>query len=847
MYLWWQFKYGLRHLFRQQAWRRDVLDEIHQYIDDSAAAWQLLGFSPEDARRAAISEFGDPEKTVLEMESYGWENSLHQLVRDGSTAIRHLCRYRSFALLTLLMLACSMGVNLAAAGLADSLLYRRIASVDGGTLVRLTTVWPSTNHSTDRVTAPDMSDVRDAVSAFSSVSLYQAGNAAVQVEGKADYLPISKVDLKFADLFAIQAVRGRVFQQTEARKAAMVAEGFARAHFRSEADAIGRTILVDGDRLTIVGVLPRSFNFPEGTQVWEAASWLPQPSSRTAFNYQAVARVRGDSDVRAAEQQLVTLSSAMLVQHGGSGDHKSIRLEPLRASISRDGRVAVLLIWSFASVLFLLALLHVAGLHLSCARDWAVWTASVSMPAIAPSRIRRFLMIEGVSMSLLGGGGGIALSVALSEGGIRLSQKILSSKIGPAPLNLHTVMLALMLISAATCVTSWLPWRKVSKVLRENAAKRNDESPTLERSVVTNSLALTATFLLLCGAGLLGREVNALRHADLGFEKTNLIVMNTSSQSYTWNTPEATVSQMSALLTQLSAIPGTKSTAGIMGLPMSEYGSNGDYEVHSSEKAHGRSHPPADFSVITPNYFHTMRIPVIRGRDFTTDDLPQGRPVAIISATLARQSFGTLDVLGEQIRCGLDSGQWMTIVGVVGDVRQDSPADHVRGDLYMPLAQHSRYAGQMSLVMRTGDTVDQIRKPALIATARVDPTIAVNFVTMDQLVSAAIEGECLRAQGAGVLAALAVLFLVIGLFGRLSSQGNHAGVFRSLAISIGIGVAMLVLLSPYTKTAFKLVPPLDPLPILGAAVLLSFAVLSVGWIARVSPYPNFNQGPVWSP
>ena len=155
------------------------------------------------------------------------------------------------------------------------------------------------------------------------------------------------------------------------------------------------------------------------------------------------------------------------------------------------------------------------------------------------------------------------------------------------------------------------------------------------------------------------------------------------------------------LFAELGQLPGVERVAGVMGLPTGTYGSNGYYETRGGLPVDA-DHPAwSYFSVASPGYFGAMGIPLKRGRDFGSEDTHESGMVAVISESLARQSFGDADPVGKQIRCGLDSDKWMTVVGVVGDVRQDSPAEKPGATLYMPMTQHPFYANQIHVVLRT--------------------------------------------------------------------------------------------------------------------------------------------------
>lgn len=212
---------------------------------------------------------------------------------------------------------------------------------------------------------------------------------------------------------------------------------------------------------------------------------------------------------------------------------------------------------------------------------------------------------------------------------------------------------------------------------------------------------VAATFVLAVGAGLLLRTMMTLNARDMGYETRQMLVVDADAPAQGETDARKAVQKFNDVFAQLGQLPGVERVAGVMGLPTGIYGSNGYYETRGGLPVDA-DHPVwSNFSVASPGYFTAMGIPLKRGRDFGSEDTQESEMVAVISESLARQSFGDADLVGRQIRCGLDSDKWMVVVGVVGDVRQDSPAEKPGASLYMPMTQHPFYANQIHVVLRT--------------------------------------------------------------------------------------------------------------------------------------------------
>jgi predicted permease len=223
------------------------------------------------------------------------------------------------------------------------------------------------------------------------------------------------------------------------------------------------------------------------------------------------------------------------------------------------------------------------------------------------------------------------------------------------------------------------------------------------------------------------------------------------------------------LFGELSELPGVRSVAAAMGLPTGQYGSNGSYAVEGKHIfAPGQRLPHAGFELASPGYFATLGIPLVRGREFSSRDEYNAPFVAIISEALARETFPTEDPLGKRIQCGLDSPNWMTIVGVVGDVRQDSPASPPAPQLYMPLKQHPFHANELQVVLRTAVEPGSLAQAVRQKVRALNPEIALKFTTLEEMVAESIARPRFQMFLISAFAALALSLVMAGVYGVMS-------------------------------------------------------------------------------
>jgi predicted permease len=336
-------------------------------------------------------------------------------------------------------------------------------------------------------------------------------------------------------------------------------------------------------------------------------------------------------------------------------------------------------------------------------------------------------------------------------------------------------------------------------------------SHTLRNSLVVSEIALSV--VLAMGGGLLFRSFLALNAADMGFKQDRMLVMYAHAPAEGLD-ENVRVSRTFAteLLPQLSALPGVQSAAAVMGLPTGDYGSNGSYWVEGRprpEKA-----PESVWALSSPNYFATLGVPLLRGRDFSARDGFGSGGVVIVSESLARQTFPGQDPIGQRIGCGLD--KWtmepMTIVGVVGDVRESSPGAPPEPMMYMPLEQHPFRANEVQVILRTAGPPAGFSAAARDVAHRVIPEMAIRFTTLDSMISESISAPRFRTFLASTFALLALLLAMAGIYGVMSYVVTQRTQELGLRMALGAAMGDVVRL------------------VLGRAALLAVAGLAVGGV-----------------
>ncbi|HWY99983.1 MAG TPA: ABC transporter permease, partial [Edaphobacter sp.] len=709
--------------------------------------------------------------------------------------------------------------------------------------------------------------VRDQARSLEAVSLYSGGNLGVQLKDHAAYTVVTMADANFARVFALRPIAGRLYTSADAKHAVLVSERFARDNFGGAQAAVGQVLGVEGEPLEVVGVLGAGFDFPNGTQVWMASPMVPESKSRTAFNYKAVALLHGDASFRSAQAELSAISDRLRAAYGKENRSKEMTVQPLKEALTGDSRGTLMFLWAAAGLILLIACVNV--MHLELVRSMERQRELAVRRALGSSRWRVMqpVFLESMLVALLGGAAGVSLAFPTVRVLVAMAPKELP-RAGEIHLNLWVLGFSLGLSVATAVLSAMLPAMRAAKVDPAEALK-SDSSRGMTRpgaGLLRDGLVVAevaATFVLAVGAGLLLRTMMTLHARDMGYETRQMLVADADAPTPREMDAQRTVQQFNELFAQLEQLPGVERVAGVMGLPTGLYGSNGYYETRGGLPADA-DHPAwSNFSVASPGYFRTMGIPLKRGRDFGPEDTHESEMVGVISESLARQSFGDADPVGKQIRCGLDSEKWMMVVGVVGDVRQDSPAEKPGPTLYMPMTQHPFYANQIHVVLRTKVKPLTLMSAVDERIARVDALIARRYTTMDAMVDKSVATERFRAALISLFAGVGLLLAMLGVYGtaaysvgqrrfefgvRMAFGAERGTILRSVlahatrmaCVGIAIGVGSSVVLARVVESMLVGVRPTDPATLgLVSAILLMTAVgaaLGPGWSAtRVSP------------
>lgn len=712
--------------------------------------------------------------------------------------IRSLTNAPGFSLLVVFILALGIGTTTALFSVVDAVLLQPLAFHDADRVVAIRTAWPAKGRTTARITGGDFIDLRASLRSIQPIAVYNGGEIGLQLRDHARFAWTYFSDPNFFRVLDVKPLIGRLPDLNDHTQTAVVKASFAEANWNDARKALGEFVTVDNKAYQIAAVIDDRFAFPEKAEVWITASMNPESRSHSAFNYYAVGRLRRAATLKKAQSELSAVIPHLANDEVGANDGKTFQVVPLREALTGPSRTTLLFLFGAAGLLLLISCANIANLMLARAlargREIAV---RVSLGANTAS-IVRMLMAEGVALGCAAAAIGIAIAYASLRAITPLIPETVPRTAAGIPMHASALLFAASLAFLTVILCSLVP---VLHLRTANLAEVLKQAPG--RGFVgggsrSRQLIVVAQIALCCvlsvGAALLSRTFLALIHAPLGYHTEGVLVMYADAPAFELPQYLKAIQTFETGLDDIRHIPGVRSAAAIMGLPSGRYGSDGGYLVEGVHIQPGQDPfkmnwpanvPEAIFSVASPDYFKTVGIPLLAGRDFTLRDQYTAPFTAIISQSLARQSFGSSNPIGRRIYCGLDSPQPMTIVGVVGDVRQDSPASKPDPEIYMPFQQHPYHANELEIAVRTDGDPKQLIAEVRTRMHRLAPFMATEFTTFSDMVHDSIAAPRFRATLALIFAILA---LTLGMTGIYSVMAYHvAQRTPELALRIALG------------------------------------------------------------
>ena len=737
------------------------------------------------------------------------------------------------------------------------MLLRPLAYRDAERIVTLASLWK--NHGTQgTVSAPDFHDWHDQSTSFAAMAYYDDDAGPVSAGSGAEYTHIAEVTPEFFSVFSVEPAVGRGFSPEEWKSGSVVVIGYAywRRHFGGAPGAIGSTLRIDDNSMAVIGVMPPGFDFPDKTAVWLPANtpYNPENPERSAHNYSAVGRLQPWIALRQAQAEMTGIGARLERQYPASNRNESVAVTPMRDRMVGSVRFTLYLLLGAVGLILLIACANMANLLLAKASARGREMAIRAAIGASRGRIVRQLIVESTVLAVVSGAAGVLVAMWATPALIAIAPGNVP-RLEEASLDARVLLFTLGISLLSSLVFGLAPALNASRVdlhdaLKQGAARTGIASRArrLRNALVVAEIAISV--VLLSGAGLLLRSFQALLNVPLGFRPDHVLAMAASVPSSDVEGQRRAAQVYKDVLANAFSLPGVAS-AGLTRMPPGRVNSWGSYSIDALPASTGVSAPQAVFSVVSGGAFQTLGIPLRAGRDFNASDTYDAPFTAIVNASLARKSFPGQNPLGHTIKCGFDSPNAMTIVGVVDDIRQFGPAQNAWPEIYMPYEQHPK--ADMYLVARTaGNPLTYSEALRRVVQSR-SPDTPVRFATLQETLAEDVAAPRFRTLLLAAFAALAVLPAMAGVYGvmnyvvgqrtgeiglRMALGASPGNLLRLIlrqgltltALGLGIGLAAAMAATGLLRSMLFEIKTTDPLTYAGVAVLLALVASVASYI-----------------
>jgi putative ABC transport system permease protein len=866
----------------------DVETEIAFHLNERTQELIARGMDPAAARTVALREFGDVPDARAELEIIGrrrvrqthrsdWWSDLRQDLRYG---VRYLLHAPLFSLLAIITLALGVGVNAAVFGVLKSALLDALPYADADRLLRVYGRWLDGSQERGPLSAGTIRDISERQRSFESLAAFvdRTSDGVYGADDGSRVVKISWAEPTFFETLGVQVTQGRAFQR-EDRASGLVplsggqlgpdtARGVLLTHgawqrlFGGDSAVLGQDVRINGMPRTVIGLLPADFSGPMGEADFYFAFDLGPvvADPRFARNSQwlaLVGRLKPGVSHDVAQRELALIGADLAREHPQSDGSFGLAARPLRDAMLGDTRAPILVVMGSAALVLLIACANLAGALLSRTlsrrKEFAVRLAL----GAGRGRLVRQLLTESMVLALAGGAAGLLLAT------------FVLSMLRGLPLLALPDYVDISLDGGAVLVTAFvavctglafgtLPALSIDRsnpqgALRDEtrSAGESRRSRSLRGVLVAGQIALCVT--LLTGAGLLARSLWAMTTAPLGFDADGVLTATVHLPSREYPTPEARVRFREQFAERLGTLPGVDAVAEASMVPTAVL-SRVSFTVAGAPPSKD-AQPLVLYSLVSDDYFRTLRIPVRHGRTFDTQDRAGTPPTVVISESMARRYWPGGDAVGARIRIGPNSNSpLIEVIGIVGDVRNDRARPDTEPMAYRSSRQS---AGPRAIfLLRTRTDPLALVRPVERELTELDAGLALQRpTTLRALAGEGLAGRRLPVLLLAAFGALALLVASVGVYAMFSSMtatrerefgvrmalGSRPHAIAALVLRQGAkwivvglagGAVGIVLVVRFVRDLLFEVSPFDP-TVLGAAVVILVGCAAIALVVPV--------------
>jgi len=750
------------------------------------------------------------------------------LLQDLRYALRQLRRNPGFTLVGVITLALGIGANTAVFSVIDAVMLRPLPYYQPERLIEASSV-NSHNPGPGAICYPDFFDWRAQNHTLKHLVSYHDGSFTLTGLERPVQVDAEVVSWDLLPALGIRPELGRGFAPDEEKagtRVVLISHALWTTQFGADPAIVGRGVRLSGGLYTVVGVMPSTFRFPvteRRTSIWttlavddDPTDPHPATSNRGSHFLSVFGRLKPGATVAQADQELRSIAASLAKQYPNTNTrHDSARVRTEIAALIGDGRTALLVVLGAVALVLLIACGNIANLLLARMRERQREIAVRSALGAGRKRIVRQLLAESLVLSVLGGIVGCGLAFVCTPAVLSLIGDSVP-RAADAGVDLRVLSFAVLVSFAAGLAFGIIPAITASRTDLVSTLKEGGRSDVMGRDWLRSSLIVGQVALglvLTAGAGLLITSFLHLLHTGEGFNPDHLTTLFFETPDARYQTGDARPHFYRDYFDQLRALPGVQSAGGVMILPMTNDGATLTFEDLEHPLPEGQL-SSADLTPVTPEYFRTMQIPMLAGRDFSGRDDMKSLEVMIVNQAFAQRFFPGEEVLGKKLKPGAGNGSpggppWREIVGVVGDIRLGATQREMRPAMYLPADQLNTWCCLYSVV-RTSLDPHSLQASVQRIVSAMDQDIPVTQVrTMNELMSSELSQPRFATVLLSTFAGLAIVLTIVGLYGVMTyavtrrtreigvrmALGAERGavltmVLREAAILLGTGIAI---------------------------------------------------------
>lgn len=780
-----------------------------------------------------------------------WRWWMHAFRQDLRYALRVLLSQPSVTIIAVLTLALGIGANTAIFSAVDTLLLRALPYKDPDSLVM---VWEKrhTEGVLDNVVAPaDYLDWARMHTSFEHVAAMTATTADLTGAGEPVRLFAGAVSPAFFDVFGVRPALGRTFRPDEAtvgrHRVVILGHPLWEQRFGSDPGVVGRKISLNGIPHDVVGVLPATFEFPDSDlELWTvlALEGGKQPPTRTNHFLNVYGRMKPGITLQQARADMDRVGAALSAQYPESNRNHGAHVSPLSDELTEPFKSGLLLLLGAVAFVLLIACVNVANLLLAKAASRRREMAVRAALGAGRARMAGQALTESLLLGLLGGAAGLLVA----HWGIDVLRRLAPANvpvlgINDIGLDPRVLIFTLMLSIATGLLFGLLPaWhvasQDVNESLKEGGRSGGGIRRRLRLTLVVSEIALAS--LLLVGAGLMLRSFQTLLRAESGFSSDRLLTALIVLPSARYSDDGRVLAGFDEIERRLTSIPGVRSVGGTSHLPLSTQDSRTGVAIEGREPTPDvptRAHPRA----VTVDYFRTMGIPLLEGRNFTAGDHSESQFVIIVNETMAKRYWPGTSPVGKRVLMGGGSA-WREVIGVVRDVKHWGLERPANPEMYLP--QRQMVFRSLNFVLRTDGDPSSVAAAVREQLRAVDADLPLSNVrSMEEVAARSVASRRAGMMVLGIFGALALILAAAGIYGvmahlvalrtpeigvRMTLGAQPRDVMRLIlregvvqaVIGLAIGLTGAVLLMRGFRAMLYHVSPADPVTLAAVAVIL---------------------------